>query len=341
MEWLRPKDEAPAESPIEYDVFFGTNRKPVDPSHPTEGFLNERGSALSVGRCRISVPKTHKFGSNGSKWLSLFTRTGGDTLRVLEIEAIDALAFDLRVNAALSDFDCKPQNLLYIHGFNVSFEDAMMQAGQFGVDLKIPGRTFVFSWPSAARLLGHYAADEAAVEASIPFLEQFVAMIRRHSPEVPLNVLVHSMGCRAVVRLLDKLANGPATGGAPIRQVIFAAPDVDHDVFAEAIGRSSGVSSRTTLYMTRADLALQVSELIHRYPRAGLAPPMVAASGVDIVLVEDFELLSLGHGYHSKAAAVLHDMFHLIRYNSSPRNRPAIREARSESGQIYWRLSVA
>jgi hypothetical protein len=68
---------------------------------------------------------------------------------------------------------------------------------------------------------------------------------------------------------------------------------------------------------------------------------MVAASGVDIVLVEDFELLSLGHGYHSKAAAVLHDMFHLIRYNSSPRNRPAIREARSESGQIYWRLSVA
>lgn len=340
MEWLRPKDEAPAESPIEYDVFFGTNRKSANSSRPADGFLNERGNALTVGRCRISVPKTHRFGSNGSKWLSLFTRSSRDTLRVLETEVLGDLAFDLRVNAAQSDFDCKPQNLLYIHGFKVSFDDAMMQAAQFGVDLKIPGRTFVYSWPSAARLLGHYAADEAAVEACIPFLEQFVAMIRSQSPDVPLNVLVHSMGSRAVVRLFDKLVNDAATRFAPIGQVIFAAPDVDHDVFAEGIARFSNISSRTTLYMTRADVALQVSELIHRYSRAGLAPPMVVAKGVDTVLVEDFELLSLGHGYHSRAAAVLHDMFHLIRYDSSPGNRPALREARSKDGQTYWRLSV-
>jgi esterase/lipase superfamily enzyme len=340
MEWLRPNDEAPARTPIDYDVFYGTNRKPIA-SGSGAGFLNERGSALALGRCRVSVPTTHRFGSNGARWLSRFRRCSRDSLDVVETESLDVGEFLLRVAASSGDFDCRLQNLLYIHGYRVSFNDAITQAAQLGVDLKIPGRTFAYCWPSAARL-GQYVADEAALEASIPFLEQFVAMVRSQCVDVPLNVLVHSMGSRAILRLLAKVAT-EATGAAnaPIGQVIFVAPDVDRDVFASAASQFSGIAKRTTLYAARADVALQVSEWLHNYPRAGLAPPLLTAEGIDTVLVEDFDLLSLGHDYHSSASAVLHDMFHLIRYDSSPHDRPAIKEASSEDGRHFWKLSVA
>lgn len=339
MEWLRPKDELPAEEPIEYDVYFGTNRKQA--LQPEAGFLNERGTKLAIGRCRVRVPKTHRFGSHGTKWLTFFRRTKGGRLELLKTEPLSIADFFMQISNSEGEFDCKPQNLLYVHGYNVSFGDAMTQAAQFGVDLKIPGKTFVYSWPSAGSLTG-YAADEAAIEASLPFLETFVGMVRSQRVDVPLNVLVHSMGSRAIVRLLAKLANDTTCSEkSPIGQVIFAAPDVDREVFADTASQFAGISKRTTMYATRADAALHLSEWLHKYPRAGLAPPILTAQGIDTVLVEDFDLFSLGHDYCSKASPVLHDMFHLIRYDSSPNGRPAIRQAKSTDGRTFWKLSLS
>ena len=93
-----------------------------------------------------------------------------------------------------------------MHGYNVSFDEAATRAAQLGYDLKIPGATFFFSWPSAARL-DAYAADEATIEAGLPYLEQFVLLLASRFPEVPMNILAHSMGNRAVLRLLEKLCS--------------------------------------------------------------------------------------------------------------------------------------
>ncbi|MFX7906697.1 alpha/beta hydrolase, partial [Acinetobacter baumannii] len=40
--------------------------------------------------------------------------------------------------------------LVFVHGYNVSFEDAARRAGQLAVDLKFGGRTLLYSWASAA-----------------------------------------------------------------------------------------------------------------------------------------------------------------------------------------------
>jgi esterase/lipase superfamily enzyme len=238
--------------------------------------------------------------------------------------------------------DCKneKQNLLYVHGFNVNFDSAMLQAAQLGVDLKIPGATFAFSWPSAGNV-NSYMADEAAIEASLPYFQEFLHRILQFTPDVPLSIIVHSMGNRAVLRVLDTIKREQKieTSGR-IKNVILAAPDVDTNVFTHTMNRLATMPARSTLYATRADLALQASEFLHKYSRAGLFPPVVTVPGMDTVVVEGFNLLNLAHGYYADAASVLHDMFILLHYGSEPESRPALISTQTNDGAQYWKLQV-
>src|ERR1700693_4873415 len=107
-------------------------------------------------------------------------------------------------------------------------------------------------------------------------LEEFVHRILRPKGDMPLDIVVHSMGNRAVLRLLDSISREQRnTAAGRIRNLILAAPDVDTDVFKNTIRQTLHLPSKTTLYVTRADLALQVSAWLHNYHRAGLAPPTV------------------------------------------------------------------
>jgi esterase/lipase superfamily enzyme len=55
------------------------------------------------------------------------------------------------------------QILVYLHGYNVTFEDAALRAAQLGFDLKIEGATAFFAWPSCGDLADYFAdADRIA-----------------------------------------------------------------------------------------------------------------------------------------------------------------------------------
>ena len=68
-------------------------------------------------------------------------------------------------------------SLVFLHGYNVSFEEAAIRAAQIGFDLKISGAVAFFSWPSQGSLLG-YAADEATIEASEAAIADFLCNFR-------------------------------------------------------------------------------------------------------------------------------------------------------------------
>lgn len=57
------------------------------------------------------------------------------------------------------------QALVFLHGYNVPFQASAIRAAQLGFDLKVPGLTAFFSWPSGGRLF-RYPNDEASIEAS-------------------------------------------------------------------------------------------------------------------------------------------------------------------------------
>ncbi len=342
LERLRPKDEKPFESPIEYSVFWGTNRCPVEMTNFDAGFSANRDSALHTGVSKVRIPKTHRFGSKGNAWLGVWNWLTEQHPRILENRAFaNEVALAAELSLLQSAFGEESHNLLYVHGFNVTFNDAVVQAAHFGVDLKVRGATFVFSWPSAGRI-GAYLADEASIEACLPFFGDFVQRILRNTGTAPLSIIVHSMGNRAVLRFLEFASRelSEATKGR-VRNLIFAAPDVDTQVFTSTAKEILHLPARTTLYATRADLALLASGWLHEFSRAGLAPPVVTVPGMDTVLVEGFDVLTLGHNYHAEAASVLHDMFILLHYNApAPPVRPALHRAETVEGALYWKLPV-
>jgi len=159
-------------------------------------------------------------------------------------------------------------------------------------------------------------------------------------PDVPLNIVAHSMGNRAVVRLFGRLSVQSERPGK-LGHVIFAAPDIDADLFRQSTPKFKHLPKRMSAYVSRADVAVQASKILHGYDRVGLAPPVTIADGVETILVEGFDVFEfLCHDYVATAGPVLHDLFNLIHHDSSPDNRARIRPVEQEDGTMYWLLPM-
>jgi esterase/lipase superfamily enzyme len=231
-------------------------------------------------------------------------------------------------------------SLVFLHGYNVDFDEAAIRAAQIGYDLKVPGSTAFFSWPSCGTIHG-YPTDETCIEASessiAAFLDDFVA----RAGATRVHLIAHSMGNRGLLRALQRLAGRfSEQSGVPFGQIILAAPDIDSEVFASLAELFPAFGQRTTLYTSPKDRAVAASRFLHTYPRAGLTPPVTVVPGVDTVEVPQFNVFELfGHGYFAEADAVLHDMFDLIRRNASPDHRLRLARAQTGGGLTYWTMA--
>jgi esterase/lipase superfamily enzyme len=243
--------------------------------------------------------------------------------RLQVIERICLQPDDFWREIAVSLHECVPgerQGLVFLHGYNVDFDEAAIRAAQIGFDLRVPGVTAFFSWPSCGTILG-YPTDETCIEASEPFLAEFLTNFLSRSGAERVHLIVHSMGNRGLLRALQRLTTSLSQQrGIPFGQIILAAPDVDVGVFAGLAHLYSLFGQRTTLYASPADRAIGVSRWLHGYHRAGLTPPVTVVQGVDTIEVPRFNLFELlGHGYYAEAEGMLHDIFDLIRRNAPPR----------------------
>jgi esterase/lipase superfamily enzyme len=321
-----------------YRVWYGTNRKPVDEVDPAKGFSDSRDILLHFGNAYVYIPKSHKFGSVGSSWIvRTFTLTD-DRLKIERIQPLDDVQFYSYLHSSLAQKEPGHRKaLVYIHGYNVTFREAIVRAAQIGFDLKVEGITALYSWPSKGTLLG-YAADEATVESSDHFLTEFLARIALESNAEEVDVIAHSMGNRALLRAVRSLAPAMKSAGKKFGQIILAAPDVDVDVFTQFASIYPTFSSRTTMYVSSKDLAVLSSEFLHQYARVGFYPPVTTLPGIDTVQVSNVDLTLLGHGYYANAEPVLHDMFNLIQNNLSPHRRIRLFPHPSATKPEYWEI---
>ena len=338
LELVRPSDEQPSTTPVDEIVFFGTNRL-VDPEDPSRGFGGERDTELHLGRMTKRIPITPQFGSFGrmrTKVCNLITRNNPSLLESALFQ--NEAEFGLHLKDVCCDVDKAPHNLLYVHGYRSTFQGSIEQAARFGAELKIPGKTFCYSWPSRGRFLSYFA-DETAVDANVKYLREYISIVLRQTGDEPLSIIAHSMGNRVVVRCLEAMAqNDSPLLKNRISQLILAAPDVDSEVFSQASEHFLSVPKRTTLYVSRGDIPLFLSALMHRFGRVGLAPSVTTRPNMDTVLVHGFSMLNAGHRYYAEADSVAEDMFLLIQYGAEPRRRRKLVATRTKAGEIYWKL---
>ena len=91
--------------------------------------------------------------------------------------------------------------LLFIHGFRVSFDEAAKRTAQLSFDLRFPGVPMFYSWASAGSL-GGYLADQSSVEWTVPHFQEFLWYAATELGAESIHVIAHSLGNRALIRAL-------------------------------------------------------------------------------------------------------------------------------------------
>ena len=320
----------------EYPVWFGTNRRPSR-SASMLSFSNTRDTVIHYGVCRVFIPKSHKIGSLGSPWWKRVLAGQDDRLSMLSITELNVDEYWSMMRQSLEDVDVDDRDaVIFIHGYNVSFLDAALRTAQLGFDLSVRGAMAFFSWPSQGATLS-YSADEATIEASETLITEFIGDIATRSQARAVHIIAHSMGNRALLRAVTRIA-AAAEHASKVHfgQIILAAPDVDAGVFRQLCEAYGQVSSRTTLYVSAKDRAVEASGWLHQFARVGLTPPICVVSGIDTVNVTNVDLTMLGHGYVAEARDILQDMHDLLTHGTEPSRRFGLRQGITESGEVFW-----
>ena len=153
------------------------------------------------------------------------------------------------------------QALVFIHGFNVSFEDATRRAAQIAYDLGFDGAPIVFSWPSqggAGPL--DYQHDVRNADLSADTLYQFLNDLTQSTNEIRVDVIAHSMGNRVLSAALQRFAALTQSGRIRrFQHVALLAPDIDAELFRRVAPQIASTAQRMTLYASSRDVALELS----------------------------------------------------------------------------------
>lgn len=318
---------------FEAQVFFGTDR-PADASAPFGYGLARGDGTVIYGRAQVSIPDSHEIGELEAPPRWKFWDRENPTKYVVLLGTstfAEPLEFGGAVRALLADAG-RDDVLIFLHGYNTSFEDAARRTAQLAYDLKFPGVPMFFSWPSRAEE-GGYPADEATVEWSAPHFGELLRLALTGVGARKVHVIAHSMGNRALIDVLrDFDPSSLPPGSAELRQVILAAPDIDADRFKQLAPRFTGKASRTTLYVSSEDKAIILSRGFHDDARAGGEVTIV--DGIDTVDASQVRTSFLGHSYFG--SSILPDITDLIARDWPPGERlDRLRERSHEDGR-YW-----
>jgi esterase/lipase superfamily enzyme len=317
-------------------VFFATSRAVVAPAavDPSR-FGNNVAPQLSYGSCLVNIPIEHH--TRGEIEVPSYWWQGRDPRKYFLIEALDNLPSDVFFQSLSAD-----DVLLFIHGYNTTFEAAILRTAQLVHDLRFPGKGLAFSWPSRGSLDG-YGHDEEQNAGSVAALVELFKHLRqpdaRSGKTRTVHIIVHSMGNRVFLqaaRQLELDTHAPAARRA-FGHVALAAPDVDATTFSALVPAVIRQSASTTLYYCQSDRALLASRALHLDKPVGLGP--FFAEGLDTVCADRVNTSFLGHGYFSSAHPLLIDLQLTILYNQKPAGRlPPLGNYCMILGYPHWSL---
>jgi esterase/lipase superfamily enzyme len=198
--------------------------------------------------------------------------------------------------------------VIYVHGYNVSFErscrDAAMLQNRVGLD----GRLLLFSW-SAEGKVASYLRDVGNMQWSVPLLEALLVDLEKRVEPMRTSVIGHSLGARGVVETLEALEATPERT-RHIGRVILIAPDVDRGTFVRDFGTRPDTVSSITLYVSGQDRALKASRNIADQPRVGEGSlDFSKLDGIDVVEVRQPRWrFTTGHNYYLTEPQIFADL---------------------------------
>ncbi|MGJ0508533.1 MAG: alpha/beta hydrolase [Methylocystis sp.] len=346
------------------DVFYVTNRAPVTHENGAHSYGAGRSHSLAFGSVTVAgheaaeavVAEPQEIGRFPATPYDIEPAPGGmrrasETIAAHE-QSLAQLQAELQRRVAASR---RKEVVVFIHGYNNSFDDAAKSTGQICNDLGPEDFTCVaLTWPAGGSkgILFGYNVDRESGEFAVIDVRKSIRMIAGTPGLQKIHFLAHSRGTDVLTSALQHLniesyvAQGSLWSRLRIANIILAAPDIDIDV---ALSRLLGVPSdpdmpfgaaplrskvfksgalHFTIYSSLSDRALRMSTFLfgsalrlgmldaHSEPDEMRMLPHVAGAA-DFIGVQGGGGL-IGHSYFLSDPAVRSDLVALIRDSKKP-----------------------
>jgi esterase/lipase superfamily enzyme len=247
-------DNFPSDIAAKAELFAVTTRKTAADPRKEPYFGPERSDPSIV---RVGLTSPYRAGR-----FSL-AATGLADWRIKSVEPVQVLTAGLSPDA--SD---RRDVLLYVHGFNETFESATLDAARLSDALKFRGNTVLFSWPSRNSVLA-YMSDRESASFSRDALDDTLDDLLS-SPNVGrVHIVAHSMGAMLTVEALRQVHARNKGYMSRFGAIVFAAPDIDVDGFSASVRRMGSLTRQMTVISAKDDRALAISASLAGGRRVG------------------------------------------------------------------------
>ena len=223
---------------------------------PGEIYTGERGDTATMMAIDVSIPPSHAKGQG--EWTQ--SNPAGDATS----------EFTTFSKSEITDKDLLPwfkkqqtngRVLIFVHGFNVKYSDAVFRVAQISNDLDSDAAPVLFTWPSRGKFLS-YLYDKESATYSRDALEE-VLHEAVQTPEVKeVSIMAHSMGAWLTMEALRQSSIRNGTLNPEINHVVLASPDIDSDVFKQQFAALGEDRPKFTFIISKDDLALKLSRFI-------------------------------------------------------------------------------
>jgi esterase/lipase superfamily enzyme len=322
-------------------LFASTRKEIVRPPGQNVSYSGER-ARLTFGAASVRIPDDHKIGHielpSSWKLFGINLSSAPDEHEHFVIKRVVTLSdgdFDQVVKAKAAN-----TALVFIHGFNTTFEDALYRNAQIVWDLQYKGLSVLFTWASRGDVTDYIYDKDSAYLARDSFISLLVKLKRDFGIE-QVNVIAHSMGNLTAV---DALANYARTSNpAQIARLVMAAPDVDRDQFVALAPVAKAIVGGMTLYASSTDRAMALSRtLAGGVPRAGDVPtdgPVILPSieTIDVSAIGT-DIFGLNHNVFAGSRDVIEDISSMLKSGlPSPRLVQIRGVPEPPAAAQYWR----
>jgi len=357
------EDRNPIEDIPYQGILYATDREPADEAHPEQFYQNKRGHVVRLGVGHLEL------GREGVTWeearrISLAkNRTESYPLRVNGITDFGILEstvpwmfynrdeipdeildgdeeFIKAINEILA-VSKRKHIYIYTHGYKVVFENPLLVATELWHFLGYDGAFVAYAWAATPRRLAYFADVETA-NLSARNLRNFIEYLAYNSTAEKIHIVAYSAGTRVALEALSELAlqrpqktRAEIIAELRIGQVILVGSDIDRDLFGAYIQDGVlNVSDKTSIYLSKVDKALGVSNWIFERARLGqleagfkLRPEVTRFLGeqttIDLIDVSAAEKSDAGngHSYFRQSPWASSDLLMNLMYGLGPRER--------------------
>lgn len=331
----------------EVKVFFGTTRSQTRRDPVAFGV---DAAALTLGEAMVLVPGG-QFSTEawlphrGPLPIPVGQNTDARQMLIRELRVLSAQAFPGPARRAPRAARLYPDAaLVFVHGYNVTFENAVRRAAQLARDLSFDGPVAAFSWPSKGRFW-RYGLDRAAADVAAHELVAFLRQFSDATGVARIHVVAHSMGNRVLLPALAEIAAARDRLAAAIGEVILAAPAVPQSAFVRWMNALAGTDvTRVTLYASSVDKAMLAgylrewgSALAGWVGEEPLLHPAVESIDLSHASVGD-RWFDLNHDTFAASPMITEDIRQLLQQGVRPPDRrlPVLAAEKGVSGGQFW-----